>query len=382
MDPPAARRTASSAPPPAFFSNLAPELVLWILHWVTKRDDVASLRATCQSCKAVAGPKFQEIHQAWQALLQAPWNLKGIPYLKACMKPGSTQSSVGDSGFVSLSKALATGALPHLEDLCLSRNGIHDDGMEAFADALSKAPLDRLTKLDLDMNHLCVAGTTALADVMSTGLPKLEALYLNHMFCDDTSDVCTAALAKGFSKGLLDLRYLRLCSNHIGDAGITALANTITEERLPNLRVLYLTDNKIGDEGFSNLAAAMSSLGSLLYLSLRRNRIGDIGITAFSEVVSQGALGHLEFLDLECNEITDIGLHSLITSAPCALKSLQMLTLDINRIGDRGLLEVAHAVSMNALVSLKDLAIMNNRVDFLDQPELRAACHARGIVLT
>eukprot|EP00966_Prymnesium_polylepis_P206507 4784620-Prymnesium_polylepis.1 len=47
---------------------------------------------------------------------------------------------------------------------------------------------------------------------------------------------------------------------------------------------------------FAQAIAASGALGSLVYLGLRNNRIGDEGMKAFSSAIASGALAQLTYL--------------------------------------------------------------------------------------
>ena len=53
-------------------------------------------------------------------------------------------------------------------------------------------------------------------------------------------------------------QWLSLKKNQIGDVGLTAFARAVESGALPQLKELYLYDNQIGDVGMQALAGAVS----------------------------------------------------------------------------------------------------------------------------
>jgi Ran GTPase-activating protein (RanGAP) involved in mRNA processing and transport len=61
------------------------------------------------------------------------------------------------------------------------------------------------------------------------------------------------------SDPLAKLEGLGLANNQIGDAGVTALAQSCARGALTSLKVLYLDENQIGDDGVTALAKACAN---------------------------------------------------------------------------------------------------------------------------
>ena len=95
------------------------------------------------------------------------------------------------------------------------------------------------------------------------------------------------------------LTYLRLDGNKIGDEGAKAIAAGVAASG--SLTHLFLWENKIGDEGAKALAAGVAASGSLAHLNVGFNKIGDAGAKAIAEALRVNAV--LTELDLRGNEI-------------------------------------------------------------------------------
>ena len=88
---------------------------------------------------------------------------------------------------------------------------------------------------------------------------------------------------------------------------------------MANLRKLVLTNNQISDAGMIALSDAIGTgpLGSLVYLSLRDNRIGDEGMKAFlSAIAPSGPLANCQFINLNNKySITPSSTYAVPTTA-------------------------------------------------------------------
>ena len=107
-----------------------------------------------------------------------------------------------------------------------------------------------------------------------------------------------AALAA--AHGPLAVRTLHLNGNGFGDEGARLLAELLASPQLPSLERLLLDSNHIGDAGLSALLAALSPR-PLLYLDLAHNLIGEGGVTDLTEAVRGGTLHVVELLDVTGN---------------------------------------------------------------------------------
>ncbi|KAJ3216732.1 Leucine-rich repeat-containing protein 71 [Dinochytrium kinnereticum] len=90
------------------------------------------------------------------------------------------------------------------------------------------------------------------------------------------------------------LKTLSLRMNKIGDIGAKAIAGALKTNRV--LMNLNLWGNAIGREGAGDLAEALKFNQSLSYLSLGRNPVGDEGAAALGKVLSNSILLHDEII--------------------------------------------------------------------------------------
>ena len=161
---------------------------------------------------------------------------------------------------------------------------------------------------------------------------------------------------------------------------------------------MYLdhSSNKIGDSGAVALGKSLESNRTLTYLNLgypdslqhgipepillsmrgqdpKRNRIGDLGATAFAQALRSNSV--LARLSLQHNRISDQGAAALGLSfkSNCTLTHL---CLRGNRIENAGVADLGHALQVNCGIVYLDL-----RGNDLSQSEASAASFAGALQL-
>lgn len=144
--------------------------------------------------------------------------------------------------------------LPHLEQFAITY-GVRNAGIAFKMDMLGLKPTDALS----------------LQKVLKT-FPSLVSLALpgNNME-DDMLKCVMAGLVRNTT-----LLHLDLSHNRIDDNGAAAIA-TVLQKRDLALKTLDLTDNLIRADGAFTLGRALSNNSVLQVLSLRLNRLGDVG---------------------------------------------------------------------------------------------------------
>ena len=203
----------------------------------------------------------------------------------------------------------------------------------------------------------------------TAALPFVPSNYLQ--FCVDQPpapvtelnlDMCGTwrTTARGLAVARLlrvsgSLAYINLYNNIIGDAGAKALAAAVAASG--SLAALDLNRNQIGDEGAKALAAAVAASGSLTSLDVRANKIGDEGAKALANAVA--ASGSLATLYLHHNKIGDEGAKALAAGVAASV-SLEHLDISYNNIGDEGAKAIADAVADSG--SLSTLGLGGNNI--------------------
>jgi Ran GTPase-activating protein (RanGAP) involved in mRNA processing and transport len=130
---------------------------------------------------------------------------------------------------------------------------------------------------------------------------------------------------EGFALPVLQLKGLEpvpnnkldLSSKKLGQASAVLIASVIGAEATAfnALRVLNLRNNEIDDIGLSALSGAVAdgAMGWLERLFLNKNHIGNVGLAAFAEAIKAKRMNMLKELGISLNRIGDPGLHALIT---------------------------------------------------------------------
>ena len=118
-----------------------------------------------------------------------------------------------------------------------------------------------------------------------------------------------------------------------------------------------------GDDEAVQLAEVLPLCTSATKLSLERNKISDRGAKALAAAFAEGAMPKLESLSLSNNQIGDEGAKALAEAVgKGALPELKELNLGGNQIGDEGAVALAEAVGKGALPKLKTLFLQGNKL--------------------
>ena len=137
-----------------------------------------------------------------------------------------------------------------------------------------------------------------------------------------------------FSENLIEctkLTELDLSHNILGPRGSQRLAEVL--ERFLNLETLVLQDVSLESSGMIFLCEGLTHLKSLKVLNISENKIGDSGIRTFSSVVN--SFPKLLYLDIHHNEISISGC-TFIGKCLEVLQSLQIFKVGSNFLMKEG----------------------------------------------
>ena len=250
-----------------------------------------------------------------------------------------------------------------------------------------EAPSLEGTQWGLQKSGLCDDDTEVLCALWMKGgkLLQLKELQLAH---NHIGDAGLAALANAFaSRGPLPhFKKLDLSDNDCGDAGMGTLAEVLGAGAVPTLEKLLLSSNDIGDDGAAFLASALAHLPNLVELTLDDNAISDEGLASLAAAFALGALPQLRKLALDDNYITGDGLAGFaaammapsLPDAVWALPALEMLDLDGNEFGPYGCAELAAVLRSGAMPDLKILEMDDDHA--LDK-NISSVCEERSITV-
>ena len=111
----------------------------------------------------------------------------------------------------------------------------------------------------------------------------------------------------------------------------------------------------------SVIGAEASATNALRVLNLRNNDIDDIGLSALSDAVADGAMVWLERLFLNKNQIGNAGLTAFAEAVKSKrLAMLKELGISLNRIGDPGLLAMTSVIKGGNLPCLTAIEVFPN----------------------
>ncbi|XP_076840634.1 NACHT, LRR and PYD domains-containing protein 3-like isoform X2 [Brachyhypopomus gauderio] len=194
--------------------------------------------------------------------------------------------------------------------------------------------------LDLSFNVLHDQGVRLLCAGLMSPDCLLETLKLQ--FCEIRKDGC-AALVSALQSNPSHLRELDLSHNPTGNEAIAGLLAILPDLHLETLR---LSGCGVTKEGCVFLASAISSKPcSLKHLDLSDNRLGDLGVRVFPELLSQNNC-QIEYLKLEKCNMTAKSCKNLLCASSLEFWSLRALDLSDNDLQDFGVKHLAFDLRM------------------------------------
>ena len=201
-------------------------------------------------------------------------------------------------------------------------------------------------------------------------VPQYSAKASHQCYCcnhDNAEGIIykLASLLENFK----NLRVLSLQSvffTSLGINAISALCTALENKACPVLETLELPGNGIGDMGADYIGRMLNVLSKLKVLDLRKNYIGEKGMTSLCNAIKSESCVALEVLALGGNILTESSIEAL-TSSVDKLPSLEFLGLDKNFNGDVVTSKLLEYVLENEGVcpALKQLLLNNS--DFYDE---------------
>lgn len=270
-----------------------------------------------KSSKAVTKDSFKALlADAPEAISFTGWHFgnEGLKMLAAAISAADSSSCVlsisleendiSDEGFIDLIEKCAA-KLQQLEKLFCTKNDIGSDGVEYLSKALLHGRFAELKVCDLNSNpKIGDQGLSAIGQAVS----QSSLAALTNLFLDNVS---------------------------IGNDGLVSFAQSLRGSNgvLPMLYELWLSNNQIGDDGAVALfdalgGGATSPMPKLGDLRMQYNLIGDPGMYALSSAVERGALSTAWYLGLAENAFSDAGVATLDAALRAGrLPMLEFLTV-------------------------------------------------------
>ncbi|EFC43269.1 leucine rich repeat family protein [Naegleria gruberi] len=206
-------------------------------------------------------------------------------------------------------------AMRNLTELRVTSNNIGDEGLISLANS------DNITEL----RSLLCFGSIITTDAIATMCLSTNFANLTDISLSEVSNDGVRCLTQ--SKHITKLEKLYLCKGSIDVNGCEMLSMC---ENLVNLKFLLIGSNPLGDEGVYALVNS-PYITKLLDLDLFSVGLTDEGVKS---IVQSNNLIHLEKLFLASNNITDIGAELLaVASNLKKLKGLHFTNNPITQVG-------------------------------------------------
>ena len=215
--------------------------------------------------------------------------------------------------------------------LSLRENPLDEEGVIILCNAL---PNSRVQELDLsDTGTIGTEGLNAVADMIAV-VSSLTSLSLGG-------------------------------TNEIGDEGATVIARALKDSQTCKLASLYLhcydSGNQIGPAGARGLAGYISLSESLTILSIQDNILGDDGTILLCDALRESTVTKIEELNFFGSNIDCAGALAVGKMA-AVVASLTKINLSWNFLGDRGVIALCDALTNSTVTNLQQLKVARNGI--------------------
>ncbi|XP_041036626.1 NACHT, LRR and PYD domains-containing protein 12-like isoform X3 [Carcharodon carcharias] len=212
-----------------------------------------------------------------------------------------SSNKLGDSGVKQLSAALRNPDCK-IQKLVLMDVSLTSSCAEDLASTLSANPV--LTALNLSYNKLGDSGVKLLSEALRNPVCKIRRLWL----CDNglsASSIKDIAFALSTNRSLTELD---LGHNKLRDSGVKFLSEALKSQDC-KIQKLRLDDTRLTDSCSDDLASALSTNRSLIWLNLELNSFTDQSIPAFCCLIKNNS--SLERIELWKNGFSSTGENRL-----------------------------------------------------------------------
>ncbi|XP_033985459.1 NLR family CARD domain-containing protein 3-like isoform X4 [Trematomus bernacchii] len=274
-----------------------------------------------------------------------------LPVLKASRVALLSDCNLTDRCCKYISEVLSS-MFSGLEELDLSRNGLHDSGVRLLSDGL-RSPNCKLKILRLAECQITESGCAALASCLKSNPAHLRVLDLAH---NKLQDGGVENLSQFLEDPLCQLETLNLSFSRMTAVGCGSLTSALSGSSA--LKELDLSNNSLKDEGANQISDLLRNPECRLkILRLAGCLFNESGCAALGSSLKSNP-AHLRVLDLAQNNLQDGGVEKLSLFLAEPLCQLESLNLNHSRMTAVGCGSLTSALSGSS--ALKELDLSNN----------------------
>ncbi|KFH71146.1 hypothetical protein MVEG_03992 [Podila verticillata NRRL 6337] len=237
-----------------------------------------------------------------------------------------------------------------IEYLNLGRNRLGFEGIVQLSGAYKN---QSLVELDLSENHLGPKAVHSLQQIM-VRLQKdkgcnIRRLNLSNNEINDVGCISIAKIIMGTLLSHLDLSF-----NKISDWGASTILAAFESNEL-QLRDINMEANPLSFAGGVDICKILALPESrITHLDLRGAKVTDVGVPYLAEALKSHNCVVMSLNLFDC-QLTDAGILKIAIKLSVN-KSLRVLGLGCNNIGDLGILALSQALTLNSYLEELDLS--------------------------
>ncbi|XP_062895466.1 NACHT, LRR and PYD domains-containing protein 3-like [Mobula hypostoma] len=293
--------------------------------------------------------------------------LNTLHYLFESQNRGLAQAALGSVETLSLSKMTLTpidcAVLSHVIGLCDTIKHLNLWDCRIHCEGLLRLGpgLHKCQELSLGGNTLGDSGVKLVSAALRNPECKIQKLGLGYVGLTD-SDAKDLSFALRTNRSLTELD---LSDNELGDSGmkLVSAALRISESKIQKL---WLWGVGLTHSGVEVLVSAVSTIRSLMVLDLSDNKLGDSGVKLVSTALKNPEC-KIQKLLLESVSLTDSAVDDLV-SVLITIQSLTGLNMGSNSLTDRSVPTLCHLIQ--TLPNLERIDLGNNQFSRTGEEEL------------
>jgi hypothetical protein len=340
--------------PPATISSLLAESIAGRICRYFGHADLLAVTGTSKKFKEVFSSKVHTVKTPANAFMFAHRfyhicvRFHHIQLIQTC-------KSVGENGVKEIAETLRLGVCPNLKALVLAGSTVGEGAMTELSSALASGNCAKLTKLDLGVNFLGDSGVRQLAAALAGHVcPRLASLTLTFSYLGGG---CVAELCTTLATNCCpSLAALNIQFNELDDAGFTIFCEALGKGKdfLPTLTDLTL-GKEINETSVKRLCRALATRPAPVYVQPRS--------FSNSKRRKNRKISHDIRTDIE--SLAGASATASLTATPSsaiaviAPSALNVLNLNDNPLGDKGLRVLCGALETTPCCRIRELGLGN-----------------------